>query len=175
MSLSIAIVPVTPFEQNCSIVMCNKTQEAAIVDPGGDIEKIKAQLDKMGATPTKILLTHAHIDHAGGTAVLARDLNLPIIGPEKEDDFWIKALPQQSAMFGFPQVEGFTPDQWLNDGDSVNIGDVELQVIHTPGHTPGHVVFYQPGSLARVSKYQTAETAQNPIQSITSHWARRAW
>lgn len=144
MSLTIAIVPVTPFEQNCSILMCNKTKEAAVVDPGGDLAKIKAQLEKMGAKATKILLTHAHIDHAGGTAVLARELNLPIIGPEKEDEFWIQALPQQSAMFGFPQVETFTPDQWLNDGDKVLVGDVELEVIHTPGHTPGHVVFYQP-------------------------------
>ncbi|MEC9409464.1 MAG: MBL fold metallo-hydrolase, partial [Pseudomonadota bacterium] len=94
MALQIAIVPVTAFEQNCTVLMCDNTKEAAIVDPGGEINKIKAQIEKMGATPTKILLTHAHIDHAGGTAVLARDLGLPIIGPHKEDDFWIQSLPQ---------------------------------------------------------------------------------
>jgi len=143
MSLTIAVVPVTAFEQNCTILMCDDTKEAAIVDPGGDLPKVRAQLDKMGAIPTKILLTHAHIDHAGGTAALARDLEIPVIGPQKEDEFWIQSLPQQSMMFGFPQAEAFTPDQWLNDGDTVSVGKTTLQVIHTPGHTPGHVVFYE--------------------------------
>jgi glyoxylase-like metal-dependent hydrolase (beta-lactamase superfamily II) len=142
MALKIAIVPVTAFEQNCTVLMCDNTNEAAVVDPGGETNKIKAQLERMGAKPTKILLTHAHIDHAGGTAGLARDLNVPVIGPHKEDDFWIQSLPQQSMMFGFPQAEAFTPDQWLNDGDTVTVGDVTLEVIHTPGHTPGHVVFF---------------------------------
>ena len=142
MSLVIAVVPVTAFAQNCTIIMCKKTLEAAIIDPGGDINRIIEQLDSMGAKPTKILLTHAHIDHAGGTAALAKQLSLPIIGPHKDDDFWIQALPQQSAMFGFPAVEKFTPTQWLDDGDKVQVGDVELDVIHCPGHTPGHVVFY---------------------------------
>ncbi len=142
MALTIAIVPVTAFEQNCTILMCTTSKEAAIVDPGGETNKIKAQIEKMGATPTKILLTHAHIDHAGGTASLARDLQVPVIGPHKEDDFWIQSLPQQSMMFGFPQAESFTPDQWLNDGDTVTVGDITLDVIHTPGHTPGHVVFF---------------------------------
>ena len=132
MSLVIAVVPVTAFAQNCTIVMCKKTLEAAIIDPGGDINRIIEQLDSMGAKPTKILLTHAHIDHAGGTAALAKQLSLPIIGPHKDDDFWIQALPQQSAMFGFPAVEKFTPTQWLDDGDKVQVGDVELDVIHCP-------------------------------------------
>ena len=146
MSLSIAVVPVTAFEQNCTILMCDATREAAVVDPGGDLPRIKAQLEKMSAKPVKILLTHAHIDHAGGTAGLARDLGVPVIGPHKEDEFWIQSLPQQSMMFGFPQAESFTPDQWLNDGDTVSIGDITLQVIHAPGHTPGHVVFFEPES-----------------------------
>jgi len=146
MSLSIAVVPVTAFEQNCTILMCDTTREAAVVDPGGDLPRIKAQLEKMSAKPVKILLTHAHIDHAGGTAGLARDLGVPVIGPQKEDEFWIQSLPQQSMMFGFPQAESFTPDQWLNDGDTVSIGDITLQVIHAPGHTPGHVVFFEPES-----------------------------
>ena len=94
--------------------------------------------------PRKILLTHAHIDHAGGTAALARQLNVPIEGPQEGDLFWIQGLPNQSAMFGFPPAEVFTPDRWLHDNDTVTVGEVTLQVIHTPGHTPGHVVFYSP-------------------------------
>lgn len=143
-ALSVAIVPVTAFAQNCTILMCNNTQQAAVIDPGGDVSRIKQQLEKMGATATKILLTHAHIDHAGGTAELARNLNLTIEGPHEDDLFWIQGLPQQSAMFGFPAVESFTPNRWLNDGDSVEVGELKFQVIHTPGHTPGHVVFYNP-------------------------------
>lgn len=144
MSLLVSTIPVTAFAQNSTILMCKGTKEAAILDPGGEIEKLLAGLKDMDARPTKILLTHAHIDHAGGTAELARLLNIPIIGPHKEDDFWIQSLPQQSAMFGFPAVESFTPDQWLEDGNKVTIGNVTLEVIHTPGHTPGHVVFFQP-------------------------------
>lgn len=145
MSLSVAIVPVTAFVQNCTILMCNDTRKAAVVDPGGDLERITAQLHAMQAIPEKILLTHAHIDHAGGTAALARQLQLPIEGPHEGDLFWIQGLPKQSAMFGFPQAELFTPDRWLQDGDTVQVGNVTLQVIHTPGHTPGHVVFYSAG------------------------------
>ena len=141
-ALSVAVVPVTAFAQNCTILMCNNTKQAAVIDPGGDVSRIKQQLEKMGATASKILLTHAHIDHAGGTAELARDLNLAIEGPHEGDLFWIQGLPQQSAMFGFPAVESFTPDRWLNDGDEVEVGELKFQVIHTPGHTPGHVVFY---------------------------------
>ena len=144
MSLSVAIIPVTAFAQNCSILMCNKSKKAAVVDPGGDLERIIEQLQRMGATAEKILLTHAHIDHAGGTAALARQLNVPIEGPQEGDLFWIQGLPNQSAMFGFPPAEVFTPDRWLHDNDTVTVGEVTLQVIHTPGHTPGHVVFYSP-------------------------------
>jgi len=144
MSLSVAIIPVTAFAQNCSILMCNKSKKAAVVDPGGDLERIIEQLQRMGATAEKILLTHAHIDHAGGTAALARQLNVPIEGPQEGDLFWIQGLPNQSAMFGFPPAEVFTPDRWLHDNDTVTVGEVTLHVIHTPGHTPGHVVFYSP-------------------------------
>lgn len=144
MPLIARIVPVTPFAQNCTILMCETTHEAAVVDPGGEVDRIIAQLEALQATPTKILLTHAHIDHAGGTADLARRLQLPIEGPHEGDLFWIEGLPKQSAMFGFPNVEVFTPDRWLVDGDSVTIGETTLQVLHTPGHTPGHVVFYSP-------------------------------
>ena len=111
MSLSVAIVPVTAFAQNCTVVMCNNTKKAAITDPGGDTERILEQLKAMDAVPEKILLTHGHIDHAGASKELARVLNIPIIGPHKADLFWLQGLTQQAAMFNFKQVESFEPDQ----------------------------------------------------------------
>lgn len=140
------IVPVTPFQQNCTVLWCEATRKAAVVDPGGDIDRILAVVDELGLIVEKILLTHGHIDHAGATAELARRLGVPVEGPQEEERFWIDALPQQSRMFGFPEVEGFEPDRWLNDGDTVSVGEQTLQVLHTPGHTPGHVVFYHPGA-----------------------------
>lgn len=139
-----AILPVTPFEQNCSFLICEDSNRLAIVDPGGDIERIEAAITQLGATPEKILVTHAHIDHAGVVAELSEKLSLPIEGPHKEDKFWIDMLPQQSQMFGFPPSRTFEPDRWLEDGDEVSVGKVKFAVLHCPGHTPGHVVFYQP-------------------------------
>lgn len=140
------IVPVTPFEQNCSIVWCDKSRRAAVIDPGGDLERIRAAADKLGVTIEKILLTHGHIDHAGGTARLARELGVPVEGPHAEDRFWIEGMPQQSKMFGFPDVETFEPERWLEDGDTVTVGEESFKVIHAPGHTPGHVVFVHEGA-----------------------------
>jgi glyoxylase-like metal-dependent hydrolase (beta-lactamase superfamily II) len=135
-------VPVTPFEQNCSIVWCDQTRQAALIDPGGDLPRLLAEVDRLGVTLQAIWLTHAHIDHAGGTGQLARERGLPIVGPHPGDQFWIDGLPMQSARFGFPPAEPFTPTRWLKDGDTVNIGECSLSVRHCPGHTPGHVVFY---------------------------------
>lgn len=149
--MQVAIVPVTPFEQNCSIVMCEETKNAAVIDPGGDLDQIEAQLNEMGATLEKILLTHAHIDHAGGTADLAEKFEVPIEGPHKEDQFWIDGLAEQSRMFQFPEARPFTPTRWLNDGDTVEVGKLVLEVLHCPGHTPGHVCFFsKEGRLAIV-------------------------
>lgn len=142
MSLQYRIVPVTPFQQNCSIVWCDKTDQAAIIDPGGDINVIKQTVQELGLTVTKLLLTHGHLDHVGGTEPLAQELNVPVIGPQKEDIFWLQGLPRQSEMFGFPMTEAFDPTQWLEDGDTVTVGEEDLSVLHTPGHTPGHVVFF---------------------------------
>lgn len=138
------IIPVTAFEQNCSLIWCNSTRQAAIVDPGGDLERIHAAIEQQQVTPSMILLTHAHIDHAGGTADLAQALELPIIGPHKEDKFWIDALPAQGQMFGFPPAKPFNPARWLVDGDEITLGELQIQVKFCPGHTPGHVVFYIP-------------------------------
>jgi glyoxylase-like metal-dependent hydrolase (beta-lactamase superfamily II) len=137
-------VPVTAFEQNCSIVWCDATMEAAVIDPGGDLPRITAEVVRLGLTLKAIWLTHAHIDHAGGTAELARLLQLPIIGPHPGDQFWIDQLAEQSRMFRFPPSERFTPTRWLKDGDTVSIGHSTLSVRHCPGHTPGHVVFHSP-------------------------------
>ena len=135
-------VPVTPFAQNCSIVWCDQTMDAAIIDPGGDLERLEAEIQRLGLTLKAIWLTHAHIDHAGGTAELAQRTGLPIIGPHPGDQFWIDGMVQQGKMFGFPRCEPFTPTQWLEDGDTVQIGLSKLSVRHCPGHTPGHVVFH---------------------------------
>jgi hydroxyacylglutathione hydrolase len=146
------ILPVTAFAQNCSLIWCAETRQAAVVDPGGDLEDILAAAARAGLTIAKILLTHGHIDHAGGTAELATRLSVPIEGPQRGDDYWIRQLPEQSRMFGFPgRVAAFTPDRWLNDGDTVTFGKVVLEVLHTPGHTPGHVCFFnRPSKLALV-------------------------
>jgi glyoxylase-like metal-dependent hydrolase (beta-lactamase superfamily II) len=142
MTLKIAIVPVTPFEQNCSILVCQETQLAAITDPGGDLPKILDAIEKIGATPEKILLTHGHVDHCAAARRLANQLQIPVIGPQKEDSFWLEQLAIQSQRFGIPGGESFVPDRWLEDGDEVTVGKTVLKVIHCPGHTPGHVVFF---------------------------------
>ena len=139
--MRVEVLPVTPFQQNCSIIICEATNKAAIVDPGGEVSRIKERLQELNVTPEKILITHAHIDHAGGTADLAADLNLPIEGPHKEDQFWIDKLADQSRMFQFPEAKPFEPNRWLEQGDEVKVGDLSLEVRFCPGHTPGHVVF----------------------------------
>lgn len=136
------IIPVTPFQQNCSLIWCERSLEAAIVDPGGDLDRLESAVSEAGVTLRKILLTHTHIDHAGGTAELARRHDLPIEGPQEEDRFWIESLPEQAERFGFPPAEVFEPDRWLNQDESVTVGTEQLQVHYCPGHTPGHVVFF---------------------------------
>jgi glyoxylase-like metal-dependent hydrolase (beta-lactamase superfamily II) len=142
--LNYKTIPVTAFLQNCSLVWCDETMEAAVIDPGGDLDVLLAEVERMGLKLTQIWLTHAHIDHAGGTAELAKKRSLPIIGPHPADQFWIDGLPEQSKMFGFPHSDPFTPTRWLSDGDTVTVGRSTLKVRHCPGHTPGHVVFYSP-------------------------------
>ncbi len=136
------IIPVTPLQQNCSLLYCEETMRGAIVDPGGEIDRILETAQQAGVEIEKILVTHAHLDHVGGVAELATRLQLPIEGPHKEDQFWIDAIPQQCEMFSFPPLEGFTPDRWLKDGDEITFGNITLAVLHCPGHTPGHVVFF---------------------------------
>lgn len=140
------ILPVTAFQQNCSLIWDEQTMEGALIDPGGDVEHLLALAKQAGVTLTKLLLTHGHIDHVGGALVISRQLGIPIEGPHEEDAFLLERLPQQTDYFGFPHSDAFTPDRWLCDSMRVSIGTIELQVIHTPGHTPGHVVFFEPGT-----------------------------
>ncbi len=140
----LSILPVTPFQQNCSLLRCETTGRGAIIDPGGDLDRILATAKKMEMDVEKIFLTHGHIDHCGGTAELRRVLKVQVEGPQIEERFWIDQLPEQGRMFGFPQLEAFTPDRWLEEGDSVNFGNVTLDVKFCPGHTPGHIVFFSP-------------------------------
>ena len=137
-------VPVTPFQQNCSIVWCDTTKEAALIDAGGDIPVLLAEIARLGLTLKALWVTHAHIDHAGAVGELADTYALPIVGPHTGDQFWIDGLAQQSVMFGFPPAQPFTPTRWLKDGDTMQIGHETLNVRHCPGHTPGHVVFHAP-------------------------------
>jgi hydroxyacylglutathione hydrolase len=151
MSIQCTIVPVTPYQQNCSIIKCETTGRGAIVDPGGDVERILAAAKKMDARLEKIILTHAHLDHCAASDVLRRQLEIPIEGPHRDDAFWLEQLPEVCQMSGFPHADAFEPDRWLEQGDTVSVGDVQLQVFHCPGHTPGHVVFlYEPQKVAWV-------------------------
>ncbi|MEY4415499.1 MAG: hypothetical protein RIQ53_2792 [Pseudomonadota bacterium] len=135
-------VPVTPFQQNCTLVWCDETMDGAVIDPGGELPRLRAEAQRLGIRLTQILLTHAHIDHAGGTGTLAREDGLPIVGPHPGDQFWIDGLDQQARMFGFAPAEPFTPTRWLDQGDTVQVGRCTLTVHHCPGHTPGHVIFH---------------------------------
>jgi glyoxylase-like metal-dependent hydrolase (beta-lactamase superfamily II) len=148
--MKFAIIPVTGFQQNSTLLWDEATLKGAVVDPGGDLDVILSEADRHGVTLEKILLTHGHIDHAGATAQLARQRSLPIEGPHREEAFWIDQLPAQSQRFGFPPSEAFTPDRWLEHGDSVTVGNETLQVLHTPGHTPGHVAFFHAPSRVAI-------------------------
>lgn len=139
--IKVAVVPVTPYQQNCSVVKCERTGKAAIVDPGGDRDKILAAVEQLGAEVEKIILTHGHMDHCAASALLRDELGVPIEGPHEGDRFWIDKLPEWCRMANFPPADPFEPDRWLVAGDTVTVGEQTLQVFHCPGHTPGHVVF----------------------------------
>jgi glyoxylase-like metal-dependent hydrolase (beta-lactamase superfamily II) len=140
------IIPVTPFEQNCTLLWCEKTRVATVVDPGGDVQNILAAIAQEGVAVEKLLVTHGHVDHVGGAAQLAKILSVPIEGPHVDDVFLLKELPVQAQRYGFPSAETFTPNRWLKGGDIVQVGEVVLTVVHAPGHTPGHVVYFDPVS-----------------------------
>lgn len=139
------IVPVTAFQQNCSIHGCPNTREAVVVDPGGEPEHILAAIAEENLTVVKVLLTHGHLDHVGAAQELARHLAVPIWGPQADDRYWFQSLDRQAQMYGFPPIVPFEPDRWLEHGDTVEFGEQSLEVLHCPGHTPGHIVFFHRG------------------------------
>ncbi|HEV7928946.1 MAG TPA: MBL fold metallo-hydrolase [Nitrosospira sp.] len=141
-AMKCTIVPVTPYQQNCSILICEKTQRAALVDPGGEVPRLRAVMEELGLTLEKIFLTHAHLDHCSGADVVRKEFGVPIEGPHIEDKFWLDQLGEATRRAGFPPAEPFEPDRWLNDGDTLSFGEQTLEVLHCPGHTPGHLVFF---------------------------------
>lgn len=148
--LKAAIIPVTPLQQNCCLIWCTETMRGAYTDPGGDLDRLKEAATKLGVTVEKILLTHGHLDHCGQSGILAKELGVPIEGPQEEDRFWIDQLGADGAKYGM-YAETFEPDRWLENGDTVTVGNLRLDVYHCPGHTPGHVVFHHaPSKLAIV-------------------------
>lgn len=135
------IIPVTAFQENCSIIWCDETKEAAFIDPGGEPELLKKAVEKLGVNIKQILLTHGHLDHVGAAVELAKHYDVKIIGSNQEDEFLFSGLPHQCIQFGFPYIEPFLPDHWLKEGDKIKVGNISLDVLYCPGHTPGHIVF----------------------------------
>jgi hydroxyacylglutathione hydrolase len=149
--LDYRIIPVTPFQQNCTLLWCRDTGEGAVIDPGGEPDRIRSALTELGIRPGMVLLTHGHLDHVGAARDLAERLGVPIEGPHQDDEFLFRGIPVQCEMFGFPPLEPFSPNRWLREGNNIRLGSHELTVIHCPGHTPGHIVFFDAeGRLAQV-------------------------
>ncbi|KAF1050835.1 MAG: Hydroxyacylglutathione hydrolase GloC [Burkholderia gladioli] len=141
--MKVTLIPVTPFQQNCSLIVCEKTGRAAVVDPGGDLDVIRGEVERQNAQVEKVLVTHGHIDHCAGAKALAEHYGVPIEGPQEDERFWIEQLPAQGQRFGFSgDAQVFEPNRWLVDGGTLTVGDETLEVYHCPGHTPGHVVFF---------------------------------
>lgn len=140
------ILPVTPFQQNCSLIWCESTGKGALIDPGGEPERLMDAAERKGVQLKKLLLTHGHVDHVGAARTLADGLGIPVEGPHEADRFWLDSLTRQCAMFGLPPIEPFLPERWLADGETVHVGEIALEVRHCPGHTPGHVVFHHADS-----------------------------
>ena len=140
-ALKAAVLPVTPFQQNCSILWDEGTRGALVVDPGGEVPRIQDAIGRLGVTVERVLLTHGHIDHAGGAAELAEALGVPIEGPDERDQFLLDGIAEQGLGFGLTDVRNVTPDRWLHEGDQVSLGEHRFDVLHCPGHTPGHIAF----------------------------------
>ena len=140
--IGVGVVPVTPLQQNCTIVWCRKTKKAAIIDPGASVDGLLAAVKQNGLTLEAIWITHGHLDHAGGAAEMQEKTGLDIIGPHEADQFWIDQIPANGLMYGIPDARSFTPTRWLGDGDVLTLGETTWEVNHCPGHTPGHVVFF---------------------------------
>jgi glyoxylase-like metal-dependent hydrolase (beta-lactamase superfamily II) len=149
--MKVRILPVTPLQQNCSILECERTRRAAVVDPGGDVERIVEALEEAALELEIILVTHAHADHAGAVSALQSQFGVPIEGPHRGDRNWVRALSIQGRMMGVQGAASFKPDRWLREGDTVRFGQVELEVLHCPGHTQGHIAFFDRASRTLIA------------------------
>ncbi len=144
MALRLRIIPVTDLEQNCSLIWCDETMRGALVDAGGDADLLMAAAQQEGITLERLLLTHGHLDHVGAANEIAKALKIPVEGPQREDTYWFESLEQQAMWLGMSRPESFMPDRWLEQGDTVQVGNLRFEVLHCPGHTPGHIIFFQP-------------------------------
>ena len=143
--IDLRILPVTPFAQNCSLIWDKATKEAVLVDPGGEADRLLAAIDDLGLSLREIWLTHGHLDHAGGADEIRERTGVPVIGPHRDDQFWMDGIADQWAKYGHPGMgRAVVPDRYLEDGDELTLGGLTFHVVHTPGHTPGHVVIHNP-------------------------------
>ena len=140
--IGVFVTPVTPLQQNCTVVWCTATNKAAVIDPGASVDAILGEVARRGLTLDAIWITHGHLDHAGGAAEMQERTGLDIIGPHPEDQFWIDNIEESGRTYGLPEARTFKPTRWLAHGDRVSLGETEWEVLHCPGHTPGHVVFF---------------------------------
>jgi hydroxyacylglutathione hydrolase len=138
------VVPVTPFQQNCTLLWCEATSRAVVIDPGGDLPDIERAIARAGVAVEKIWLTHGHIDHVGGAAALKASLNVPIEGPQRSDLFLLQHVSENARSFGIENAANVTPDRWLEEGDQVEVGELIFDVLHCPGHSPGSVAYFNP-------------------------------
>lgn len=143
--MKVAIIPVTPLQQNSCLIWCSRTMKGAFTDPGGDLDRLKSVAVEQGVEIEKLLITHGHLDHCGQAKILADELGVPIEGPHEADRFWISRLEDDGRKWGL-RGKVFEPDRWLDNGDQVTLGALTLDVYHCPGHTPGHIVFHHPES-----------------------------
>lgn len=180
--LAYRTIPVTPFEQNCSLIWDDQTLQAAVIDPGGDLDRILSAVRSLGLQLEQIWVTHGHLDHCSGAAELAQRLGLPIVGPHPADQFWIDGLPQAAQMYGFPPARPFTPTRWLQDGDTVTLGAHTLTVRHCPGHTPGHVVFHAAdiqrafvGDVLFAGSIGRTDFPQGDLETLLASIRERLW
>ncbi|MBI0159024.1 MULTISPECIES: MBL fold metallo-hydrolase [unclassified Snodgrassella] len=142
MALQIQVIPVTPFQQNAALLWDDVSKEAVLTDVGGEAERLLSAVSQHQLKLQAIWLTHGHLDHASGVADLTEQQSVPVLGPHQSDDYWLQALPEITANYGFPVSKPLTPTRWLEDGDELSVGEHKFIVYHIPGHTPGHVVFY---------------------------------